>query len=98
MLGICAARSARVRWFSNTPAPPLYRACENQESGTDAATLKGNNHAARIYPPGGRPPPIRDALWKSCSSKKGVSALQIKRETGLTYKSALFMMHRIQFR
>jgi transposase-like protein len=37
------------------------------------------------------------ALWKSCSSKKGVSALQIKRETGLTYKSALFMMHRIRF-
>src|SRR6266849_2899481 len=32
------------------------------------------------------------ALWKSCSSKKGVSALQIKHETGLTYKSALFMM------
>jgi transposase-like protein len=37
------------------------------------------------------------ALWKSCSSKKGMSALQIKRETGLTYKSALFMMHRIRF-
>jgi transposase-like protein len=37
------------------------------------------------------------ALWKSCSSKKGISALQIKRETGLTYKSALFMMHRIRF-
>jgi hypothetical protein len=26
-----------------------------------------------------------------------VSALQIKRETGLTYKSALFLMHRIRF-
>ncbi len=37
------------------------------------------------------------AFWKACSSKKGVSALQIKRETGLTYKSALFMMHRIRF-
>jgi hypothetical protein len=37
------------------------------------------------------------AMWKSCSSKKGVSALQIKRETGLTYKSALFLMHRIRF-
>ena len=36
------------------------------------------------------------AFWKACSSKKGVSALQIKRETGLTYKSALFMMHRIR--
>lgn len=37
------------------------------------------------------------AFWKACSSKKGVSALQIKRETGLTYKSALFMMHRIRW-
>jgi len=37
------------------------------------------------------------AFWRACSSKKGVSALQIKRETGLSYKSALFMMHRIRF-
>lgn len=37
------------------------------------------------------------AFWAACSSKKGVSALQIKRMTGLTYKSALFMMHRIRF-
>ena len=37
------------------------------------------------------------AMWKACSSRKGVCALQIKRETGLTYKSALFMMHRIRF-
>jgi transposase-like protein len=37
------------------------------------------------------------AFWKACSSKKGVSALQIKRETGLTYKSALYLMHRVRF-
>jgi len=37
------------------------------------------------------------AYWRACSSKKGVSALQIKRETGLSYKSALFLMHRIRF-
>lgn len=37
------------------------------------------------------------AFWRSCSSKKGVSALQIQRETGLSYKSALFLMHRIRF-
>ncbi|HTR60380.1 MAG TPA: IS1595 family transposase [Candidatus Binataceae bacterium] len=46
------------------------------------------------------PIPLRHwayAFWKACSSKKGVSALQIKRETGLTYKSALFLMHRIRF-
>lgn len=37
------------------------------------------------------------ALWAACSSKKGVSALQIKRQTGLTYKSALFVMQRIRY-
>lgn len=37
------------------------------------------------------------AFWRASSSKKGVSALQISRETGLSYKSALFMMHRIRF-
>src|SRR5438105_2922457 len=37
------------------------------------------------------------AFWAACASKKGVSALQIKRQTGLSYQSALFMMHRIRF-
>jgi transposase-like protein len=46
------------------------------------------------------PIPLRHwchAFWKACSGKKGVSALQIKRETGLSYKSALFLMHRIRW-
>ncbi len=37
------------------------------------------------------------AFWAACASKKGVSALQIKRQTGLSYESALFMMHRIRW-
>jgi len=36
------------------------------------------------------------AFWKACSSKKGVSAMQIHRETEISYKSALFLMHRIR--
>jgi len=36
------------------------------------------------------------ALWRACASKKGVSALQIARETGITHKSALFLLHRIR--
>ena len=36
------------------------------------------------------------AFWMACASKKGVSAKQIERETGLSYKSALFLMHRIR--
>ncbi|MDE3148969.1 MAG: IS1595 family transposase [Acidobacteriota bacterium] len=37
------------------------------------------------------------AFWAACASKKGVSAKQIERQTGVTYKTALFMMHRIRW-
>lgn len=37
------------------------------------------------------------AFHAACASKKGVSALQIRRMTGVSYKSALFMMHRIRW-
>jgi transposase-like protein len=46
------------------------------------------------------PIPLRHwcyAFWAACSSKKGVSAKQIERMTGVTYKSALFMMHRVRW-
>lgn len=36
------------------------------------------------------------AFWRAATSKKGVSALEIRRQTRLSYKSALFMMHRIR--
>ena len=36
------------------------------------------------------------AIWSMCGSKKGVSANQLKRELGITYKSARFMCHRIR--
>jgi len=37
------------------------------------------------------------AFWQLCSSKKGMSAKQIERATGLSYKSALFLLHRVRF-
>jgi len=37
------------------------------------------------------------AFWRSCTSKKGVSALEIKRHCQISYKSALFLMNRIRF-
>jgi transposase-like protein len=37
------------------------------------------------------------AFWRAATSKKGVSALEIKRQTGLSYKSSLFLLHRIRF-
>jgi transposase-like protein len=46
------------------------------------------------------PIPLRHwcyAFWAACRAKKGVSAAQIQRDTGLTYRSALFLMHRIRW-
>src|SRR5208282_2187230 len=37
------------------------------------------------------------SFWQASTSKKGVSALQIKRHCQISYKSALFLMHRIRF-
>jgi transposase-like protein len=37
------------------------------------------------------------AFWRASTSKKGVAALEIMRHTGLSYKSALFLLHRIRF-
>src|SRR5882762_8487948 len=37
------------------------------------------------------------AFWRAATSKKGVSALEIHRQTGICYKSSLFMLHRIRF-
>lgn len=36
------------------------------------------------------------AIWLMCSSKKGVSAAQLQRELGITYKSAWFVCHRVR--
>lgn len=37
------------------------------------------------------------AFWRAATSKKGVSALELHRQTGISYKSCLFMLHRIRF-
>jgi len=36
------------------------------------------------------------AIWKACSSKKGISALQLSREMEITHKTALFVLRRIR--
>lgn len=36
-------------------------------------------------------------FWRACSSKKGVSAREIERHCQISYKSALFLLHRIRF-
>jgi transposase-like protein len=37
------------------------------------------------------------AFWRAATSKKGVAALEIMRHCGMSYKSALFLMHRIRW-
>lgn len=37
------------------------------------------------------------AFWRASTSKKGVSALELHRQTGLSYKTCLFVLHRIRF-
>jgi transposase-like protein len=37
------------------------------------------------------------AFWRASTSKKGVAALEIHRQTGLCYKSSLFLLNRIRF-
>ncbi len=37
------------------------------------------------------------AFWRASTSKKGVAALEIQRQTGLSYKSCLFLLYRIRF-
>ena len=37
------------------------------------------------------------AFWRMATSKKGVAALEIMRHCQITYKSALFLLHRIRF-
>jgi transposase-like protein len=46
------------------------------------------------------PIPLRHwcfVFWRAATSKKGVSALEIHRQTGVCYKSSLFMLHRVRF-
>lgn len=35
-------------------------------------------------------------FWRAATSKKGISALEIHRQTGLSYKTCLFMLHRVR--
>ena len=37
------------------------------------------------------------AMWRMTTSKKGVAALEIKRHCQITYRAALFLLHRIRF-
>jgi hypothetical protein len=62
--------------------------------------LQAALHGARRHDHGGLADPAALLVPHVLSRggiEEGVSALQIQRETGLTYKSAPFLMHRIRW-
>src|SRR5215831_17245351 len=63
------------------------KACRKQFTVTVGTIFQGSHISLRdwVY-----------AFNRMCASKKGVSALQLKRELGLHYKSAWHMCHRIR--
>lgn len=78
-------RQANFRWFCR-----------------DCKSVKAKPQFTRPHRDGvrGFKDPLRHwcfAFWRGSTSKKGVSALEIHRQTGLSYKSCLFLLHRIRF-
>jgi transposase-like protein len=64
------------------------RDCAKQYTVRVGTVMEGSNIAFRHW---------TFALWLYTSSKKGFAAKQLERMTGLSYKSALFLAHRIRY-
>lgn len=84
----CESRKV-VRVVGATARPGLLRCnkCEKQFTVTVGTIFEGSHISLDIW--------FR-AFHAVCSSKKGISALQLSRMLGVTYKSAWFMAHRIR--
>lgn len=64
------------------------RGCGKQYSVRVGTVMEGSNLPFRHW---------TLALWLWCSSKKGFASKQFQRMTGCSYKSALFVSHRLRF-
>ena len=64
------------------------RACAEQYTVRTGAIYEDSKLPLRLWAYG---------FWRVCASKKGVSTREIERNCQITYKSALFLMHRIRF-
>ena len=71
-----------VRWRSRC------RGCGKQYTVKVGTVMEGSNIPLRHW---------ALAYWLHASSKKGFAAKQLQRMTGLSYKSALFMAHRVRY-
>ena len=86
--GVACIRCGSLE-VSEIPAREQYdcKACEYQFSVT-AGTIMHDSHL-----------PLRKwfvAIYLMCESKKGISALQLKRTLGVAYKTAWYLCHRIR--
>lgn len=63
------------------------RGCGKQFSVRTGTPMEGTNLPLRVW---------LTALWMQVTSKKGVPALQVARMTGVSYKWALFLCHRVR--
>src|SRR5688572_14917726 len=84
----CASANA-LRMTGKTVRPGLCRCkdCGKQYSVTVGTIFEGSHIKLDVW---------LKAIGLMCASKKGISALQISRMMGITYKSAWFMCHRIR--
>lgn len=89
-------RSANVYAMQNaagTGREPAFRwrcrekACHKKFSVRTGTPMERTNIPLRVW---------LQVLWLQVTSKKGIPSLQIARMTGLSYKSALFLTHRVR--
>lgn len=73
---------------STRPGVKKCRDCRRQFTVTVGTIFEGSHISLRnwVY-----------AFGRMCASKKGISALQLQRELGTTYKTAWFICHRIRY-
>lgn len=76
---------------SKTPGRPgllRCRACKKQFTVTTGTVFEDSHIAMTVW---------LQAIYLLCASKKGMSAHQLHRMLGITYKSAWFMAHRLRY-
>lgn len=85
----CGLRDDHYKLEGESHRPGLWKCkgCREQFSVTVGTVFEGSKIALNIW---------LQAVYLLCSSKKGMSAKQLERMLGVTYKTAWFMAHRIR--
>ena len=87
----CGTEKAPMKLQGKSHRPGLYKCSENECRKQFSVTVNTVFHRSKV--------PLNKwlaAVHLMCASKKGISAHQIHRMLGVTYKTAWFMCHRIR--